>query len=210
MDNVIKQDMKRLKLFKKYGYDIPKARNFILSKAKLAKSSNMLEIGTGKGHMTIVLAKRGFRLISIDLDRKAQDIAKMHLKSIKRSSSVTFKIMDAEHLRYKDNSFDYVISVNFIHHAENPGRCLKEMIRVAKNKLVIADINKRGESIMEKVHNLDGHNHKISKMSLRETEALLKKIGMQVKIYKDTCQTVLIAKKGCQNEDMCSNRNKRR
>ncbi|MCX5688085.1 MAG: class I SAM-dependent methyltransferase [Candidatus Omnitrophica bacterium] len=195
MDNTIKQDMERLKLFKKYGYDIPKARSFILAKARLAKGS-MLEIGTGKGHMTVVLAKKGFRLISIDLDRKAQGIAKRHLKSIKRSKSVNLKIMNAERLQYKDNYFDYVVSVNFIHHAKNPGRCLKEMIRVVKNKLVIADINKRGERIMEKVHNLDGHNHEISKMSLKEMEALLKKIGMQVKVYKDTCQTVLIAKKG--------------
>jgi len=196
MDNLIRQDMERLKLFKKYGYDIPKARNFILSKAKLAKDSSMLEIGTGKGHMTIVLAKKGFRLVSIDLDRKAQDIARMHLKSIKRSKSVILKIMDAEQLRYKDNSFDYVISVNFIHHAKNPFKCLKEMIRVAKNKLIIADINKRSERIMEKVHRLDGHSHEISKMSLKETEALLKNTGMKVRVYRDICQTVLIARKG--------------
>ena len=196
MDNAIKQDRKRLELFKKYGYDIPKARNFILSKAKLAKGSSMLEIGTGKGHMTIVLAKKGFRLISIDLDRKAQYIARMHLKSIKRSKSVNLKIMNAERLQYKDNSFDYVISVNFIHHAKNPLKCLKEMIRVAKNKLIVADINKRGERIMEKVHNLDGHNHEISKMSLKEMEALLKNSGMKVEVYRDICQTVLIAKKG--------------
>ena len=83
MNNVIKKDMERLKLFKKYGYDIPKARDFILSKAKLTKDSSMLEIGTGKGHMTIVLAKKGFKLVSIDLDRKAQGIAKMHLKTMK-------------------------------------------------------------------------------------------------------------------------------
>ena len=104
--------------------------------------------------------------------------------------------MNAERLRYKDNSFDYVISVNFIHHAKNPGMCLKEMMRVAKNKLVIADINKRGERIMEKVHRLDGHSHAISKMSLKETEALLKKTGMKVRVYRDICQTVLIARKG--------------
>jgi len=196
MDNAINQDMERLKLFKKYGYDIPKARNFILSKARLTKNNSMLEIGTGKGHMSVVLARKGFRLISIDLDRKAQNIARMHLKSIKRSRSVILKIMDAEQLRYKDNSFDYVISVNFIHHAKNPNRCLKEMIRVAKNKLIIADINKRGERIMEKVHRLDGHSHEISKMSLKETEVLLKKTGMKVRVFRDICQTVLIAKKG--------------
>ncbi|MDP2921971.1 MAG: methyltransferase domain-containing protein [Candidatus Omnitrophota bacterium] len=195
MDNAIEQGRNRLKLFKKYGYDIPRARNFILAKAGLSKGK-ILEIGTGKGHMTVVLAKKGFRLISIDLDRKAQNIARMHLKSIKCSSSVILKIMDAEQLRYKDNSFDYVISVNFIHHAKNPGRCLKEMIRVTKNRLIIADINKRGERIMEKVHRLDGHSHEISKMSLKEMEALLKKIGIKVNVYKDTCQTVLIARKG--------------
>jgi len=195
MDNTIKQDQERLKLFKKYGYDIPKARNFIFAKTRLSKGK-ILEIGTGKGHMTAVLAKKGFKFISIDLDRKAQNTARMHLKSIKRNRSIILKIMDAEQLRYKDNSFDYVISVNFIHHAKNPSRCLKEMIRVAKSKLIIADINKRGERIMEKVHRLDGHSHEISKMSLKETEALLKKTGMKVSVYRDICQTVLIAKKG--------------
>lgn len=196
MDNAIKQDRERLKLFKKYGYDIPKARNFILSKAKLAKDSSILEIGTGKGHMTIVLAKKGFRLISIDLDRKAQDVARMHLKTIKFGKLVTLKIMNAERVEYKNNYFDYVISVNFMHHAKNPGRCLKEMIRVAKSKLIIADINKRGERIMEKVHRLDGHSHEVSKMSLKEIEILLKKTGMKVRVYRDICQTVLIARKG--------------
>jgi len=194
MDNAMKQDRERLKLFKKYGYDIPKARNFILTKAKLAKGS-MLEIGTGKGHMAIALAKKGFKLISIDLDRKAQDIAKIHLKTMKLGKLVTLKIMNAERLQYKDNYFDYVISVNFIHHVKNPGRCLKEMIRLTKNKLIIADINKRGELIMEKVHRLDGHGHEISKMSLKEIEVLLKKTGMKVRVYRDICQTVLIAKK---------------
>jgi ubiquinone/menaquinone biosynthesis C-methylase UbiE len=195
MDNLIKQDLERLRLFKKYGYDILKARNFILAKAGLAKGK-ILEIGTGKGHMTVVLAKKGFKLISIDLDRKAQDVARRHLKSIKRDRSVILKIMDAEKLRYKDGFFNYVISVNFMHHAKNPGKCLKEMIRVVKDKLIIADINKRGGRILEQVHQLDGHSHEKSKMSLKETGVFLKKAGMKVKIYGDKCQTVLIAGKG--------------
>ncbi|MBU1912823.1 MAG: methyltransferase domain-containing protein [Candidatus Omnitrophica bacterium] len=196
MDDVIKQDKERLKLFKKYGYDIPKARKFIISKAKLVKGDSVLEIGTGRGHMATLLAKNGFKFVSIDLDRKAQDVVKIHLKEKNLDKLVTLKIMDAEKLRYKDGSFDNVISVNFIHHAKNPVRCLKEMMRVAKNKLIIADINRRGERIMEKVHRLDGNSHKASKMSLQETEAFLKKAGMKVRGYKDICQTVLIAAKG--------------
>jgi ubiquinone/menaquinone biosynthesis C-methylase UbiE len=196
MDDLIRQDKERVKLFKKYGYDIPKARKFIISKAKLVKGSSMLEIGTGRGHMATLLAKHGFKFVSIDLDRKAQRAARIHLKAINYDKAVTLKIMDAERLRYKDDSFDNVISVNFIHHAKNPIRCLKEMIRVTKNKLVMADINRRGERIMKKVHGLDGHSHEASKMSLKEMEKFLKKAGMEAKVYKDTCQTVLVVTKG--------------
>ena len=196
MDPLMKRDNDRLKLFREYGYDIPKARNYIIAKAGLTKDGKMLEVGTGRGHMSTILAQNGFKFVSIDLDKKAQDAAKMHLKVIKRDKSVTLKIMNAERLKYKADYFSQVISVNFIHHAKNPIKCLKEMIRVTKNKLIIADINKRGELIMEKVHRLDGHSHEVSKMSLKETEGLLKKMGMKVKVYRDTCQTVLIAKKG--------------
>ncbi len=175
MDTVIKQDHDRLMLFRKYGYDIPKARKFIISKAKLVKGGSMLEIGTGHGHMAILLAKDGFKFVSIDLDRKAQYAARIHLKTMNRDKLVTLRIMDAEKLRYKDGTFDNVISVNFIHHAKHPVKCLKEMVRVAKNKLIIADINRRGERIMEKVHRLDGHSHEASKISLKEMESFLKK-----------------------------------
>ena len=196
MDDVIRRDKERLKLFKKYGYDIPKARKFILSKAKFVRGGDMLEVGTGRGHMARVLAQKGFKFISIDLDKKAQYAARIHLKAIKRDKLVVLKIMNAERLRYKADYFSQVISVNFIHHAKNPIKCLKEMIRVTKNKLIIADINKRGERIMERVHKLDGHSHVPSKMSLKETEVLLKNVGMKVKSYRDTCQTVIVAKKG--------------
>ena len=156
----------------------------------------MLEVGTGRGHMATALAQKGFKLISIDLDKKAQDVARIHLEAIKRDKLVSLKIMNAERLQYKDDYFNQVISVDFIHHAKDPIKCLKEMIRVTKNKLIIADINRRGERIMEKVHGLDNHSHEVSKMSLQETEGLLKKTGMTVKVYRDSCQTVLIATKG--------------
>lgn len=194
MNNLIKQDKDRLKLFKKYGYDIPKARKFIFAKAKISEGK-ILEVGTGRGHMAVVLAKRGLKIVSIDLDRKAQDAAKLKLKSLKLDKYVSLKNMDAERLKYKDNSFDYVVSVNFIHHAKNSAKCLKEMLRVGKNKLIIADLNKRGERIMEKVHALDGHKHEVSKMSLPGVKEYLEKAGLVVKVYRDICQTVIVAKK---------------
>ncbi len=195
MDNTIKEGQARLKLFKKYGYDIPKARNFILSKAMLNKG-RMLEVGTGKGHLAIVLAKKGFKFTSIDLDRKAQRMAKISLKDLRLDEFAVLKIMNAEKLSFPNNYFDSVISVNFIHHAKNPSKCIKEMVRVSREKLVIADLNRRGERIMEKVHALDGHSHAASKMSLRLARTLLEKLGLNVKTYYDSCQIVLVATKG--------------
>jgi ubiquinone/menaquinone biosynthesis C-methylase UbiE len=195
MDSLIQQDKDRLRLFKKYGYDIPRARQFILTKAKVS-GGRVLEVGTGKGHMAVALAKNRLKVVSIDLDRKAQDVAKLKLRILKLNKTVLLKAMNAERLKYKDNSFDYVISVNFIHHASNPVQCLKEMIRVVKNKLIIADLNKRGEKIMEEVHALEGHRHASSKMTLLGVKEYLEKTGLVVKVYRDVCQTVIIAKRG--------------
>jgi len=195
MNNLIKQYQDMLRLFKMYGYDIPRARKFILTKAKIS-GGRILEVGTGKGHMAVALAKNGLKVVSIDLDRKAQKTAKLKLKSLKLDKSVSLKNMNAERLKYKDNAFDYVISVNFIHHAKNPAKCLKEMVRVVKNKLIIADLNKRGEKVMEKVHALDGHSHAASKMSLLGVKEFLEKVGLVVEVYRDVSQTVIIAKKG--------------
>lgn len=185
----------RLTLFKKYGYDIIKARNFVIAKAGL-RNGKILEIGTGKGYMALALAKRGFKFTAIDLDKESQAVAKTNLKAIRRERFVTFKIMDAERLRYGDNEFDYVVSVNFIHHAKNPLECLKEMARVTKDKLIIADLNRRGQQITDKVHRLDGHKHEESKLPLDAVKKILEERGLVVKTYRDRCQTVLVSKKG--------------
>lgn len=195
MKNMAKTDQDRVALFKKYGYDIPKARRFIIARAGLPRK-NILEVGTGRGHMAIALAGQGFRLVSIDLDKKAQAQARAGLKRLKLGGSVLLKKMNAEKLSFRDRAFDAVVSVNFIHHAKDPARCLNEMIRVAAKKIVIADLNRRGQKIMEKVHALDGHTHPPSKMSMSGVKGYLKKKGLTVTVHQDTCQTLVIAIKG--------------
>jgi SAM-dependent methyltransferase len=165
MNNQIKQDQEKLKLFKRFGYDIPKARKEVVSKAEL--SGRILEIGTGKGHKALML------------DRQ-----------------VILKIMNAERLAYRDGFFDAVISVNFLHHAGNPLKCVKEMVRVTKDALVLADLNKKGERIMDRVHALEGHSHPRGKISFKALVIFLAKSGMRVKMYRNKCETVLMARKG--------------
>ena len=194
MDHAAGEDRERLKLFKKYGYDMRKAGAFILNKAAFGRGT-VLDIGTGRDHTALALAEKGFHLTSIDLDRKAQALARACLRAGNLDSLVRLRIMDAERLRFKDDGFDYVISVNFLHHAEHPARCLKEMARVAGEKLVISDLNKNGVRVMEKMHAREGRRHPPSRMSLREAKELLERSGLKVKTYRDTCQTVLVAVK---------------
>jgi len=187
---------KRLAQFKKYGYDILKKRDFAFRKANFEKGRSILEIGTGRGYMALTLAQKGFKVTTIDSDRKIQRSAKAILKHFRVSDLVRFKIMDAEYLDFKDNSFDYVIAVNFIHHAKNPLRCLMEMARVAKEKIVIMDVNKRGAQVLEKVHAQEGHHHERSKIGFPEVQRFFRKKNLKTKRYRSKCQTSIVVKKG--------------
>ncbi|MBT3182626.1 MAG: hypothetical protein HN337_09005, partial [Deltaproteobacteria bacterium] len=54
----------RLKQFKKLGYDIVHSRRFLLNCAG-ALPSEILELGTGKGHMAVEIARAGYPLTTV-------------------------------------------------------------------------------------------------------------------------------------------------
>ena len=67
---------------------------------------------------------------------------------------------------------------------------------MTKDTLVLADVNKKGEKIMDWVHALEGHSHPRSKVTFRALRIFLEKSGMRVKTYHSACETALIARKG--------------
>ncbi|MDD5634750.1 MAG: class I SAM-dependent methyltransferase [Candidatus Omnitrophica bacterium] len=187
---------KRLAQFKKCGYDIIREREFAFKKAGFKKGKSVLEIGTGMGYMALTLARKGFKVITIDSDGRIQRFAKAILKYYHVEKIVRFRSMNAERLEFKDGAFDYVLAVNFLHHAKDPVRCLGEMARVAKEKVLIVDMNKRGAHILEKVHAQEGHRHDHPKIAFTEVQKFFRKAKMKVKTYRSRCQTVIVAKKG--------------
>jgi ubiquinone/menaquinone biosynthesis C-methylase UbiE len=196
MDENIRYLRKRLAQFKKYGYDILKERDLAFKKADFKKGKSILEIGTGRGYMALTLAQKGFKVMTIDSDSKIQRSARSILKHYHLEKLVRLKVMNAEKLKFKDGSFDYVLAVNFMHHAKNPIRCLKEMARVAKEKILIVDVNKLGAQILEKVHAQEGHHHERAKIKFSEVREFLLRSGMKVKTHSSRCQMIIIAKKG--------------
>ncbi|MBL7197707.1 MAG: hypothetical protein ISS47_06375, partial [Candidatus Omnitrophica bacterium] len=67
----------RINLYKKLGYDTEKERGFILEKAR-SIYGKVLEVGTGKGYATIVLAKQGYKFTSIDISVHEQKFARLY------------------------------------------------------------------------------------------------------------------------------------
>ena len=96
--------IERLQFYKKFGYDIEKEREFILKKAG-PLTGNILEVGTGKGHFSLALARKGYNFTTIDISREDQKLAHSVSKYLGLEGRINFKLGNAEHLEFKDSSF---------------------------------------------------------------------------------------------------------
>ncbi|MFH0984909.1 MAG: class I SAM-dependent methyltransferase [Candidatus Omnitrophota bacterium] len=185
---------KKIRQFKQYGYDLPASRRFVWKMSGIHRG-RVLEIGTGKGHLTALLAQKDLEIISVDLDRAALKTAKAHLTALKLTERVSLKKMNAEKLRFGARSFDHVISMDFFHHAKDPIRCLKEMIRVTRKTLTIADLNKNGMRIMDIVHKKEGKKHETPKIPFKKLKKHLLAHHFNVQSYRHPCHRVFVAQR---------------
>ena len=194
MDLVLSSLQKRLREFKRQGYDLPASRRFIW-KLSGTRRGKVLEIGTGKGHLTALLAQKGLKIVSVDLDGEVLKTAKAHLSALKLSKHVSLKKMNAEKLQFKSGSFDNVISMDFFHHAKNPLRCLREMMRVTRKTLTIADLNQNGMRIMDLVHKSEGKRHETPKIPFGDLKKHLLAHHFNVKSYRHPCHQIFVAQR---------------
>ena len=74
------------------------------------EGKRVLELGTGTGGTATLLAKRGASVVGIDLlpFRLAEARARAAEHSV--AEAVNFALMDATHLAFPDNTFDFIIS----------------------------------------------------------------------------------------------------
>ena len=98
----------------------------------LSLKGKILEVGIGTGK-NIKYYNKEAEVVGIDFSEKMLQIAKEKLvKSGKRN--IILKQMDAEHLKFKDNSFDYVVTTCVFCSVPNPIKGLEEIRRVLKPK----------------------------------------------------------------------------
>lgn len=191
-----KKYLERMEFFKSFGYDIEKERRFIFEKAKPI-SGTILEIGTGKGHFALELAKEGYKFTSIDVSQEEQAFARLNIEHAGFSRQINFKIENAERLSLKDASIDVIFSINTIHHLAKPFKVLDELIRVVSSsgKIVLSDFNKEGLKIMAKIYEGEGRKHNAGSVTLNDVKDYLKDKNFGVEEYSSQFQDILIAYK---------------
>ncbi len=98
----------------------------------ISKNDKVLDLGCGTGYDSLICAKRGATLISLDISdtniRNAKNMAKSE-----KITDVTFKVHDANKtLPFHSNYFDKVLMFDILEHLHRRDFALKEVKRVLK------------------------------------------------------------------------------
>lgn len=184
--------LERKKLYRNHGFDIDKERQLILESAE-PLSADILEVGTGTGHFTLILARGGYKFVSVDISENEQEIAKLNLRYFGLENSVDFRIEDAENLSFKDNSFDTVFSVNTVHHLANLFRVMDEFARVVSGggKIILSDFTGEGFKILDKIHAEEGRVHKKAELDLNDVNDYFLNKGFKTDHRESRFQEIL-------------------
>lgn len=135
----------------------------------------ILDVATGSGRMLLEIVRRGYRVVSGDVDPEALDRARQRLGDL--ADKPTLVVMDAHQMRFDDDSFHAVTFANAIHEIDNPRGALDEITRVlaADGKLLVVEFNSRGFELMELHHRIQGKGeHRKGEMSTEEIDRYLR------------------------------------
>ncbi|ADE35581.1 class I SAM-dependent methyltransferase [Methanohalophilus mahii] len=101
----------------------------------------VLDIGTGRGFLALLLADMGHEVTAIDISQSM--LEKAQREAIKLNLDIKFEKGDAENLAFADSSFDVVVSKYLLWTLPEPENTLKEWRRVLlpEGKIIAIDGN---------------------------------------------------------------------
>ncbi len=78
------------------------------------KSKKVLDVGCGRGDLSLYLAQQGANVIGIDLSNNYIDLCKTRANNL--NLKVNFIVMNAQVPDFEDNVFDIIVGSRIIHH----------------------------------------------------------------------------------------------
>ena len=98
----------------------------------LKKNAKLLDIGTGRGTMAILLALKGYHVITGEPEGDDWADWRRTAKKVGVEDLITFNYLNAEELAFPETKFDAIFVYGSFHHIPDKISALKEFIRVAK------------------------------------------------------------------------------
>ncbi|MCS7123544.1 MAG: class I SAM-dependent methyltransferase [Candidatus Aenigmarchaeota archaeon] len=164
--------------------EIDTLRDLKIIKEYLPKTGTILDAGGGIGRISIELAKLNYKIVLLDISKKALEIAKAESKKAKVYKKIEFVEGDVCDLSFKDNSFDMVLALrDVINYSVDAEKAVKELIRVLKNDCyLIASVANKTFWLTKEVESEKIKNIISTKKMLKESE--LKNLFKSLKIEK--------------------------
>lgn len=108
---------------------------------KPREETRVLDIGTGPGFFSILLAKAGYYPNAVDCTEEMLKEARKNAGEFEKN--ITFQCMNADSLEFENETFDVIVNRNLTWNLQNPLDCYKEWLRVLKpgGKLIVFDAN---------------------------------------------------------------------
>ncbi len=105
-------------------------KNEIISKISSNGPLSILDVGTGAGFFSVLLASEGHFVHGIDITPSMISEARLLAKHL--NLDIDFQVMDAQKIKFPDNTFDVVVSRNLTWTLPDPAMAYAEWYRVLK------------------------------------------------------------------------------
>lgn len=128
----------------------------IKNNVKISKNTKILDIGCGTG------ISSEFDCFVVGIDPS--------IELLKQNKNNGKLLGIAEALPFKDNSFDYIISVTAIHNFENINKSLNEMKRVGKDRFIFSILKKSKK--FDSIKRMINDNLKVERVILEDKDAI--------------------------------------
>ncbi len=152
--------------------------------------ARVLDVATGPGYVAAAFAEAGCEVIGLDLTDAPLAIAEK-MRQERGLANLRFQTGDAEHLPFSEGTFDIVVSRYALHHCEDAGLVIGEMVRVcrAQGVVVIEDLvaseYPERAAYQNRFERLRDSSH-VRALPISEFLALLTQHGLEVEqIYTD-------------------------
>ena len=141
------------------------------------RNLRVLDVGCGAGFFSVLLAKEGYQVTGVDLTPDMVENARTLAEEEK--TDCEFFVMDAENLRFADESFDVVISRNLTWTLPDVKSAYREWVRVLKKGGILLNFDANyGLSDFTDLSELpDNHAHQeIDDSMMRECEEIKRQL----------------------------------